>query len=97
MVETVVPQASYVTEKQTAEFFNDGLLQAASAARQLGVVQENPIWHDISIILDQMRNSGIDIANSKSLSRTQVLSMVDVRQKTLNAQVEASRRPHFIH
>jgi hypothetical protein len=84
---------SVITEKETMEFFTQGLRKAASAAKELAKLQENFIWADISILLNELHNSGVTLATSKALKRTEVLTMIGDRQKTLEKQTNASRVP----
>ena len=55
---------SVVTEKESIEFMSEGLKQAASAARELAVAQNHPIWADIALLLMELRE---DINDNGSL------------------------------
>lgn len=85
-----------ITEKETMEFFSEGLKQAESAARQLGILQNHFIWHDISSLLQSLRSHGIKLARSKPLTRSNVLSMLDIRQKRMAGDLDGKRPKKFI-
>ena len=82
---------SYISEKETMEFFCEGLRQASDAAIRLAKAQNHPIWEDISKLMDEMHNQGLYLARSKPLSRSHVLGMLDIRQKKSSDILEASR------
>lgn len=82
-----------VTEKESMEFFMEGLKKASSAARQLAVLQNHFIWHDISKLLNDMHDDGVKLARGKALSRFETLEIVNAREKALTQKVEAERAP----
>ena len=91
--------SGYVSEKETIEFFNEGLLQASSAARQLAKAQKHEIWKDISILCDQIHNTGIHLAKSKPLSRQQTLQILDRREAAMSNKMDDNRpvaKPKFL-
>lgn len=91
-MESPIKQDAFVTpvsEKESMEFMNEGLLKASSAARQLARIQNHPIWFDVSILLDEIRNNGINLANSKSLGRQKTLKILDIRENALNKKMNA--------
>lgn len=73
-----------VNEKETMEFFCEGLLKASSSARELAIVQNHPIWHDVSLLLDEIRNKGVDLSKEKSLGRQKTLQILDIRENIMN-------------
>lgn len=80
-----------VSEKESMEYFIDGLKQASSAARQLAMLQSHGIWADISKMLDEMNNSGVRIANSKPLSRQETIHILDERETRMSLALDAQR------
>lgn len=91
-----VPFMSYVSEAESLEFFVEGLKQSSSAARQLARLQDHPIWDDISKILDEMNNSGVELAHSKPLSRQGTLNALDIRQNKMAVKLEEKRPSKLI-
>ena len=90
---------SIVTTKETIEFFSEGLRQAASAARQLAKAQNHPIWMDISCLLDELHNSGVELSRKKSLGRQKTLQILDRYETTMSDKLEESRsvrKPKFL-
>lgn len=77
---------SMMTEKETIEMFVYGLSRAASKARELGKVQENQIWLDIAMILDEMRMTGFELANARAMSRLDVLANIARREQQVTEQ-----------
>ena len=82
-----------ITEKEVCEFFNEGLKQAASAARQLGIVQEHDIWTDISTLCDHIRSQGLTLFTQRGLSWTETLKIIDDRQNMTSSVLEMKRSP----
>jgi len=82
-----------ISERETLEFFNEGLKEAASAARQLGLAQEHPIWTDISTLCDHIRSQGIQLFTSRGLSWTETLKILDDRQNMTSGVLDAKRKP----
>ena len=85
-----------ISEKETFEFLKEGLRQAASAAAELADVQSHPIWLDISRLLDEMHNNAVSLYRSKPLSRSDVLSMLSVREKNMLNALDEKRPSKFI-
>ena len=85
-----------LSEKETFEYLKEGLRQASSAAAELAEVQRHPIWDDISSLLDELHNNAVQMYKSKPLTRSTVLSMLDVRQKVMNDKLEDGRPKKFI-
>lgn len=85
-----------ITEKETFEFFSEGLRQSASAASQLAELQKHAIWEDISTLLMQLHNNGIEMYKSKPLARFDVLGMLDKRQTVMSDKLENQRPKKFI-
>lgn len=82
---------SIVTEKESIEFMSEGLKQAASAARELAIAQNHPIWADISLILMELRMHGLQIANGKSLGRQKTLQIIDRHETMMSSKLDDSR------
>lgn len=85
-----------VTERETVEFFHEGLCQAAGAARQLAILQQHEIWSDVSKLLDEIHNNGMKMILAKPLSRTDVLSMLDKRESRTLENLDKIRKPKLI-
>ena len=85
-----------ISEKETFEFLKEGLRQASSAASELADVQRHAIWMDISSLLDELHNASVQLHKSKPLSRTNVLSMLDVRQKRMAGDLNEKRPSKII-
>lgn len=81
-------QITFISEKETAEFFREGLLQAASSARMMSTAQKSELWADIASLLDELRQRGCVVANQRALSRQQVLDMLDIREKSVGDNVK---------
>jgi hypothetical protein len=91
--------SGYITEKETLEFFSEGLKQAASAARQLASAQSHEIWKDISLLLDELHNNGIQMACAKSLGRQKTLQILNHRETIMNKKLDdkrAAAKPKFL-
>lgn len=76
---------SEVNERQTWEFFNEGLKKAASAAHELTRLKKTKDWQMVANSLKLLRKQGIELSNLKSLTDIEVLQTVNVREKQLNA------------
>lgn len=81
----------YINDRETIEFFNEGLKQAASAARQLAKAQNHPIWHDISTLCDEIHNTGIGLSQARSLGRQKTLKILDHRETVMAKKLDATR------
>lgn len=84
-----------ITERETFEFFSEGLRQSASAASQLAELQKHAIWEDISSLLMELHNNGVEMYKSKPLSRFDVLQMLDTRQNVMSDKLEDTRPKKF--
>lgn len=82
---------SVVTEKESIEFMSEGLKQAASAARELAIAQNHPIWQDIALILMELRLHGIQIATGKSLGRQKTLQVLDQYETIMSNKLDEGR------
>lgn len=90
---------SIITEKESIEFMSEGLKQAASAARELAVAQNHPIWVDIALLLMELRVHGLQIANGKSLGRQKTLQMLDDHETIMSKKLDEGRpqpKPKFL-
>jgi len=85
-----------ITERETFEFFVEGLRQASSAAMQMSRLQNHPIWADVSELLDEIHNHGVSLWKSKPMSRFDVLQMIDGKQKKSVAALDESRPQKLI-
>lgn len=66
-------------DKDLLLFLVDGLKKAASAANGLAHTQANPAWLTIRDLLENVRTNALIMATSKSVSRQNVLQMLDSR------------------
>lgn len=74
---------SEMQDNESIERFVEGLKKAASRARELGIAQKNSSWEKVAVMLDGIRTNGVKLYQSSALSRNDVLSMLDQRQKTM--------------
>lgn len=87
-----------ISEREVCEFFNEGLKQAAAAAKQMGIAQEHEIWKDVGILCDHIRSQGLSLFTSKGLSWVETLKILDEREKMTASVLDAKRKPnkHFL-
>ena len=89
-------ELSRVSEKESMQYFSEGLRQAASAANALAHAQRHPIWFDIEKLLSELHNQGVMLSRAKSLTRMETLNILDARQKansgTLNEHRETKSK-----
>ena len=86
-----------ISEKESMEFFDDGLKYAADRARQLAKKQSHPIWADIALILEEMRDKGKKIAEGKSMGRLDVLAHMAIREgKAAQSALPAAKKSKII-
>lgn len=81
---------SVISEKESLEFFNEGLKKAASCAMEMAAFQSHPIWRDIATLLNELRQKGMMMANSKAMSRQDVLLNLDRRQGIVGEKADAA-------
>lgn len=74
---------SDMTLAETTERWNESLKAASSRCRELGAAQGKTEWLDIASHIDGLRNKGMTMIKAKSMSREEILKIVDERQKTL--------------
>lgn len=90
---------SIVTEKESIEFMSEGLKQAASAARELAVAQNHPIWADIALLCMELRVHGLQLANGKSIGRQKTLQIMDNYETMMSKKLDEVRpqpKPKFL-
>lgn len=85
--------APVVSEKETIEYFSEGLKQAASAARELAIAQNHPVWADIALLCMEIRLCGLKMATDKSLGRQKMLQLLDDRETIMPKTLADSRPP----
>ena len=89
--------SSYIEPKETMEYFSEGLRQAADAARRLADSQSHEIWKDISLLLNELHNTGVKLSRSKSLGRQKTLQILDNRETVMNKKLDDKRvKPKFL-
>lgn len=82
---------SIVSEKETIEYFSEGLKQAASAARELAIAQNHQVWADIAILCMELRLYGIKLASEKALTRQKTLQILDHRENVMSKGLDDKR------
>lgn len=78
---------SDMEKNESIERYIEGLKKAADCCRQLGHAQKNTQWHTIAANLDGMRSKGVHIYRSKSISRSDALSMIDRKVEIMKASL----------
>jgi len=85
-----------ISEVETMEFFSEGLKQAASAAQQLALAQNNAIWVRIALTCMNIRIAGLKLANAKAMGRQATLQMLDRYEEATSDKLEESRPKKFL-
>ena len=85
-----------ITEKETLEFFSEGLKQAASAAQQLAIAQNHSIWARIALTCMNIRLVGLKLASAKSLNRQTTLQILDRYEDVTSDKLEENRPKKFL-
>jgi len=80
-----------ITEKEVLEYLSEGLLKAASAAKELAVKEDSRIWAQIALTCANIRLLGMQLAHAKALSRNQTLQMLDRYEDQMDAKLEEKR------
>lgn len=78
---------SEMSEKESKERFTEGLKKAASRAREIAKITGSPMWTQIAYTVDEIRRSGGKLMQMSALTRFDVLSMLDHREKKISAQL----------
>ena len=84
---------SRIGEREICEIFNEGLREAADAAKQLGEAQSHPIWTDIGLLCHHIREQGMALFRAKGLSWAETLLILDARQAMTSSVLDAKRAP----
>lgn len=79
---------SDMTEGEALERIREGLLKAASCAREIAASGGFSIWKDIADTIDTMRVNASKLAQMTSISRFDVLTMLDKRQAKISPPSE---------
>lgn len=66
--------------KESIERFSEGLRMAADRARELGSLQNLPVWKTIAASLDTLRENGEYLIRHKAMTRNEVLAELDRQQ-----------------
>lgn len=74
---------SETTEPEMLLSLINGLRQAAGSAHQLAHSQQNPSWLSVRNLLEACREKCIVMASAKPMSRQDVLTALDVRQREI--------------
>lgn len=75
---------SDMTEGEALERIHEGLKKAASSAREIAASSGFGIWGDIARVIDEMRGNAHKLAQMTALSRFDVLTMLDHREKCIS-------------
>ncbi len=62
---------------EVKERFSESLKRAASAARELAMLQKYPVWGQIALSLDGMRQKGETMTRMRSISKSELDSQID--------------------
>ncbi len=62
-----------MTERDTMEAINDGLLKCSSAARELASTVQDTGWSDVAQTLDSFRHGIKKLADMRAMSRFETL------------------------
>lgn len=68
-----------MTERDTMESIRDGLLKAASAARELAKELQNHEWEDVAVTLDAFNHGIKQLADMRSMSRFETLMAANLK------------------
>lgn len=77
---------SDMTLIESVERFDESLKRASSRAKELGRLHNDKSWNSLASAIDGLRKNGIDIYESKQMSRQDVLSFLDKHQKTMTKE-----------
>jgi len=66
---------SYISEKETFEYFKQGAKKASDAALKLADLNERNHWHSIVKSLDQMVYQANKLYTAKAMTRLQLMNM----------------------
>ncbi len=86
---------SDITEKQTFEYFSNGVKKAKSAARELATLNERGDWIKIRSVLGQIERNAEKLYNSRSQTRLQTLALAEKIEK--EEAVQSAGSPLIIH
>ncbi len=78
---------SDMEKNESFERFSEGLLKAASRARELAKAQQYPTWNIIANNLDQLRKNGTLMYESRAISRQSALDILDRRETLMGKEV----------
>ena len=73
-----------MTERESAERFDESMKKAAARARELGQVQNSEDWLNVATNLDKVRKLGLKLLAARSLTRQETLAMLDQHLMTPN-------------
>lgn len=77
---------SEMEKNESIERFTEGLLKAASRARELGKAQKNSAWQAVATQLDMLRSNGLKMYKAKGISRQVALDMLDRREQKMGKE-----------
>jgi hypothetical protein len=85
-----------ITEKEVLEYLSEGLLKAASAAKELAIKEDSRVWAQIALTCANIRLMGLQLAHSRALSRQRTLEMLDQYEDQMDARLEEKRPPKLL-
>jgi hypothetical protein len=71
-----------INTQQLREIYADNMLKASARARDLHKMTGLTRWHSISESLSGLRMRGLEIANQKSLSKSETEAGLDLYKKS---------------
>lgn len=68
-----------MSETETIVAFCDGAKKSISAARELAQDTGNPVWMQIAQRLDDLRQSGYQLAHMKAMRKAEIETAIDLK------------------
>ncbi len=72
MTKNIKLNPNELTEKETMKMFLDGARKAASCAKELAAITENPEWIDIEEQITAIRDNGYTLSRMKAMTKTEL-------------------------
>lgn len=71
-----------INEKETIEYFVQGIRKAQSAAKDLAALNKRTLWLQIGNMLEQINHKAAILHNSKAQTRTETLILANKIQES---------------
>jgi hypothetical protein len=68
-----------MTERESLEAFCEGAKKAASAARELAMECQDAHWEGYAVLLDSLRQGGMQLSEMRSMSRLETLMAASIK------------------